>query len=366
MSDAAVLFETYNTVDGHRVARATLNAERSLNSLTLEMVDLLRPQLAEWAEDDQVVCVILRGAGDKALCAGGDVVALHRSAVSGDDYAAEFFEREYRLDYQIHTYPKPIIVWGHGVVMGGGLGILAGASHRVVTEKTRMGMPEVTIGLYPDVGGTFFLNRTPGRTGLFLALTGAQFNGPDALFLGLADRLIAHEYFQGVVDGLLAADWQKPAGAVVSHVLREFEMRSVEQRPNSPVRDHLDVMNQLADGDDLNQIVANITGYQGDDPWLQKAAATLAAGCPTTVCLVEQQLRRGRHLSLKEAFQLELILSINCARRPNFPEGVRALLIDKDRNPRFTPASLDEVSDRWVEEHFQPPWGDAVHPLADL
>ncbi len=364
-----VCFETLSSTGGRQLAIATLSVPATLNALTLEMVERLDRQLRDWAVDPAVACVVIRGAGDRALCSGGDVVRLRESGLVGDDYAARFFEREYRLDYLIHTYAKPVMVWGHGVVMGGGLGILCGGSQRVVTESTRMAMPEVTIGLYPDVGGTFFLNRTPGRTGLFLALTGAAINAADALYLGLADRFIEHAHYDAVIAALCAASWSGDHGhdeGLLRCVLRDFGQRSAAACPHSPVREHRDWIDQVTDGDDLAQVVAQITAYDGDDPWLQKAARTLASGCPTTIRLIDEQLRRGRYLSLREAFQLELILSINCVQRVNFAEGVRALLVDKDRSPAFSPDHLAAVSDAWVEAHFQPPWGDAPHPLADL
>lgn len=369
MSDPVVLFETIPSTEGKKIGVATLNAEKSLNSLSLAMVDLLGPQLAQWESDASIVCVILRGQGAKAFCAGGDVVQLYNSACAQDGVAAQFFEREYRLDHQIHVYAKPLIVWGNGIVMGGGLGLMSGASHRVVTESSRIAMPEITIGLYPDVGGTWFLNRTPGKTGLFLALTGASINAADALFIGLADRFIAHEKYAAVVAALSATAWdvaeEKHFGQV-SHALRTLEQDSREQLPASPVRTHYDLINQLCDGDDIGGIVANIVALSSDDKWLQRAVKTLAGGCPTTVHLVDQQFKRGRNLSLREAFQLELILSINCMRYPNFREGVRALLIEKDNQPKFEPAQLSDVKPEFVAAHFEAPWGGAENPLNDL
>lgn len=374
MSDPVVLFETIPAANGKKIAVATLNAEKSLNSLSLPMVDLLGPQLAQWENDAGIACVVLRGQGAKAFCAGGDVVQLYQSACAQDEVAAQFFEREYRLDHQIHVYKKPLIVWGNGIVMGGGLGLMSGASHRVVTESSRIAMPEVTIGLYPDVGGTWFLNRTPGKTGLFLALTGASINAADALFIGLADRFIAHEKYADVLAALAATQWEadtaRHAGQV-SHALRDSERASLESLPASPVRMHFDLINRLCDGDDIEGVVANITALQSggewaDDKWLQKAAKTLAAGCPATIHLVDQQFKRGKNLSLREAFQFELILSINCMRFGNFREGVRALLIDKDNQPKFEPANLRDVKPEFVAAHFDAPWGNTANPLSDL
>lgn len=369
MTEPVVLFETIAAANGKRIAVATLNAEKTLNSLTLAMVDLMLAQLTQWERDENVAAVILRGHSDKAFCAGGDVVQVYKSACAQSDYAAQFFEREYRLDYQIHVYKKPLIVWANGIAMGGGLGLLCGASHRVVTESSRIAMPEITIGLYPDVGGTWFLNRMPGKTGLFLALTGASINAADALLVGIADRFIAHAHYAAVLDALTHVQWSSPDDnyfSQVSDVLRTFEKLSIAQLPASIVRAHYDVIQQLCDGDDIDTVVANILAWRGDDQWLGKAVATLARGCPTTMHLIDQQLRHGKYLSLREAFQLELILSINCARFNNLREGVRALLIDKDNQPQFEPTTLAGVTLEFIAAHFAAPWGDAPHPLVSL
>ena len=219
MSDAdnshSVSYQVLDTANGKQLAVATLNEEKTLNALTLEMVDSLYQQLSQWQSDDAIVAVLLQGAGTKAFCAGGDVQQLYHSAVSQPggpcEYAEQFFEREYRTDYLIHRYGKPVICWGSGIVMGGGLGLMAGSSHRIVTETTRMAMPEITIGLYPDVGGSWFLNRAPGRTGLFLALTAANINAADSLFIGLADHFVAADSKEPLLQALLSADWSDSA-----------------------------------------------------------------------------------------------------------------------------------------------------------
>jgi enoyl-CoA hydratase/carnithine racemase len=365
VTEAPVLLERLASGAGFAIGVATLNAPKSLNSLTAAMVDILLPQLRAWQDDASIACVVLRGSGERAFCAGGDVVELRNSALAGDNKAAEFFEQEYRLDYLIHTYTKPIVVWGHGVVMGGGLGLLAGASHRVVTTETRLAMPEVTIGLYPDVGGSWFLNKMPGRSGLFLALTGAAINATDTLYLGLADHFLNHSQWDTFIHRLADTGWAQPAvhGAQLTRLLAALAADASGQPP-AVVREHYDVIQQLTAGADLDEIVAAITAYAGDDKWLSGAARTLASGCPTTIRLVDEQLRRSLHMSLRECFQMELVLSANCMRFGNFAEGVRALLVDKDRSPRFEPATLEGVSDALVASHFAPPW--PANPLHDL
>ncbi len=367
-----VVFDTIATAGGHRFGRATLNQPASLNALSLAMVDLLDPQLARWADDPRIAGVVLDAAGDRAFCAGGDVLALYRSiraapagAVPAE--AARFFEREYRLDHRIHCYPKPLLCWGHGIVMGGGIGLLAGASHRVATPATRMAMPEITIGLYPDVGGSAFLSRMPGRAGAFLALTGAPLNAADARFAGLADFVVPHERHAALLEAIAGAAWDgdpESDGARLGHLLERLG-RDLEL-PASPLRTHLDRIDQAIGHDRLADLAPRLAALGEDpDPWLAQAGRTFARGSPTSAALGLAMQRRARHLSLADTFRLELQASVGCCVHHDFAEGVRALLVDKDRNPRWRPATLAEVTPALIEDHLRPRFAGG-HPLADL
>jgi len=287
--------------------------------------------------------------------------------VRANRYACDFFAREYRLDYLIHTYPKPILCWGHGIVMGGGIGLMAGASHRVVTEKSRLAMPEIGIGLFPDVGGTWFLNRMPGKLGLFLALTGAMINASDARFTKLADYAIAQADKQQVIAALLRQPWgasRSENGPLLGAVLRQAE--STLEPPSGPLRNHFDVINSLCNRESLAQIVAAITSLETDDAWLKKAAASLAAGSPRSVGLAYLLLQRVPHLSLADVFRMEYVAALHCATHPDFAEGIRALLIDKDQRPRWQPVSEAELTSNGVNGSIISPWPAEVHPLAEL
>ncbi|WP_110654359.1 enoyl-CoA hydratase/isomerase family protein [Salinicola halimionae] len=371
--------ETLATADGHRIGRVTLDAPRSLNALTLEMIDGLQSRLDAWAAEPSIVAVWLEGAGDKAFCAGGDVVTLHRAIVDGqaghvpdaaehrndESFVARYFSHEYRLDHILHGYPKPVIAWGDGIVMGGGIGLMAGASHRVVTPRSMLAMPEITIGLYPDVGASWFLNRMPGRSGLFLGLTGARLNASDALFVGLADRLIDDTRREAVIDDLRQADWREPALAV-GRVLRQHAAANREQAPPPEVQPRLDTLDSLTDADnDATLIRRVIDAGSDDDPWIAWAAKNLAAGSPLSARLILRQLSRCRRLSLAEVLRQELNLSLACAARGDLAEGVRALLIDKDRNPRWQHMH-GEVPDADIQACFVSPWDCDGHPLRDL
>ena len=366
-----VLFRTETTASGLHIGVATLNAPKSLNSLSLEMIDLLTPQLLDWQADDTVAAVWLEGAGEKAFCAGGDIVRMYQSMVDTpkgerNHYIENFFEREYRLDYLLHTYGKPVICWGHGIVMGGGLGLLSGCSHRVVTEASRIAMPEITIGLHPDVGGSWFLSRMPGKTGLFLGLTGASINASDALYIGLADRVLASSEKDTVFNALLAqplADNTDLNHGLISALLRHHQL-ATQDRPASQLREHFDRINTLCDADTLAQVVTNITAADDDDDWLRKAAKTLSRGCAQTAWLVWEGQKRVRHLSLADAFRMEWMMSVQCALHGDFQEGVRALLIDKDGKPAFRYTDVSDVPTSYVDEFFHSPV--QPHPLEDL
>ncbi len=373
----AVLFDEKRCNNGARIGSARLNAEKSLNALTLEMIDLLYARMSAWATDPGVVMVILEATGDRAFCAGADLHRLHKTMLAqhaspqrgdilGNPYAMDFFTHEYRLDYLIHTYPKPVLCWGQGVVMGGGVGLMVGASHRIVTEQARVAMPEISIGLFADVGGTWFLNRAPGRSGLFLALTGAQMNASDAIFAGFADHLISHAHKNNILERALHHQWTASAednARALSNLLREF---AVARPTHGPLREDFDIINELCAQPDHTKMIADITGIKSEHPWLMKAAATLAAGSPGSAALSVALQKRLKHYSLAEVFRAELVASLACATRPDLAEGIRALLIDKDRRPRWQPATLAEATSAWIEGFFSSPWAAASHPLADL
>ncbi|PSJ46587.1 enoyl-CoA hydratase/isomerase family protein [Zobellella endophytica] len=376
----SLIIEEHATGGGRRIGRLVLDNERSLNALSLEMIERMLPQLSTWRQDEGLVAVLLEGTGSRAFCAGGDVVGLYRAITSArtagplDDLglgpvpepAARFFEQEYRLDYLLHGYPKPVICWGGGIVMGGGLGLFSGSHQRIVTESSRLAMPEVTIALYPDVGGSWFLNRLPPGLGEFIALTGCQLNAKDSLWLGLANRAIAESQRTELLPRLReVADWQAPAAAV-GLVLRQLEAASAgafADQP-SPLREHQDAIRRLLDRDRLADRVVAILEAGIGSPWFERARQGLAAGSPLAIRVIAEQLRRCRHCSLAEVFRRELALSVQLCRYREFAEGVRARLVDKDNNPDWTFKRLDEVDEALLAALFSPPW--PRNPLQDL
>lgn len=370
-----VIFEERDTDNGKAIGLVTLSVEKTLNSLTLPMVELMRAQLLEWQNDERIAAVFMQGAGEKAFCAGGDVQELYRSATKtpgGPCVEAEtFFEQEYRLDYLLHSYAKPVVCWGDGIVMGGGLGLFAASSHAIVTEKTRIAMPEITIALYPDVGGTWFLNRMPGKCGLFVALTAASMNAADTLYAGLARYYAASADKAVILQAMTSLPWQsgdRQNHQLLSDLLKDMTpakaLNAQGQEMESSLAAHRGLIDTLCATDDLATVVANILTHESDDGWMQKAQTNLAHGSPVAANTIWQQLRRGSGMSLEEVFQFELMVSTNVVRHPEFAEGVRALLIDKDKSPQWLFDEVASVPAELMQQFMSPPWEH--NPLADL
>ncbi|WP_445768708.1 enoyl-CoA hydratase/isomerase family protein [Rheinheimera sp.] len=368
-----VLYQELTAQNGKKIGVATLNSEKSLNALSLPMVESLLPQLQAWQADNSISMVLLQGAGDKAFCAGGDIRDLYKAMLDKPGeyapYVEEFFTKEYTLDYLIHTFGKPVLVWGNGIVMGGGLGLMAGASHRVVTATSRIAMPEMAIGLYPDVGASWFLNRMPAGCGLFLGLTGASINAADAKFIGLADNFLLHERKDALLQKLLGINWGDTIALnhqKLSDVLRSEEDQCRTQMPLSNIRPHQGDIEALAKHDSLQSVIAAVNAMQGEDKWLQKAKESLAYGSPVTAHIVFELLKLGQSKILADSFRLELGLSVQCGKLGEFTEGVRALLMDKDLQPKWQYKTVDEVPQSVIDELFRSPWAANEHPLRDL
>ncbi|WP_369600033.1 enoyl-CoA hydratase/isomerase family protein [Hahella sp. SMD15-11] len=370
-SVAPVRVETRPVAAGGAIGVLTLNNPKALNALSLDMIRILQPRLDAWRQDQSIRAVFLQGEGERAFCAGGDIVQLYRAMTdpaSKPEDGDVFFTEEYRLDYTIHRYPKPLIVWGNGIVMGGGLGLMAGASHRIVTENTTLAMPEVSIGLFPDVGATWFLNRMPDGVGLFLGLTGARCNASDARFIGLADACLPANLRDTVLEGLTRITYTDPESdrGRITQMLHSLEEAHPNQMPASELRRHLDLIRKVTGGASLSQVVAALAQLPESDPWLKHAHENFFRGCPVTAHLVWRQLHGSRDLSLPDVFRRELIMAAQCLRHPDFAEGIRARLIDKDQQPRWSFPRVEDVPESLVDEYFQPPWPEGVHPLADL
>ncbi len=331
---AEVLFEKR----GH-LGVVTLNRPQAVNALTAGMVQAMLEQLTEWAGDDAVKTVLVHGAGERGLCAGGDIVAIYDDMLRHGDQTADFWAIEYRLNSLIARYPKPYVAFMDGLVLGGGVGISAHGSVRVVTEWTRTGMPETTIGFVPDVGGTLLLSRSPGESGTHAALTGAHLSGADALFLGLADHFVPSESLPALAE------------ALESSTAEDAVERFVQEPPASVLSGQRDWIDAAYASDDAEEIVGRLRAAGGE---AAAAARTIESKSPTAVKVTLESLRRVRGFSLDEALEQEYRVGVRCLIGPDFREGIRAQVVDKDRNPQWKPASLAEVSQAAVDGFFAP------------
>ncbi len=346
----------------------TLNSPGTLNALSEAMVEQAQSALDRWATDDRVCLVVVQGAGERAFCAGGNIRLLY-DALSGhgdQDAPYRFFTREYRLDYSLHRFPKPVVGIGHGVVMGGGLGLLSACRYRLVTPDLTLAMPEISIGLFPDVGASWFLNRLPGRLGLFMGLTGARLNVTDTLRVGLADMALLPEDRDTLLTRLQEQRWTGGAAADDNRLFRLLnQMPAPDYRalPASNLEQHEQAIARLSAGGELPAVVDQLLDSDIDSDWWRACMDNLRGGCPVSAWLVWTQLKKAQQMSLKDVFRMELAMAIECSRRPDLPEGIRARMVDKDQKPAWSCASVSEVPEEVVAAHFEPEWDDETDPM---
>ncbi len=340
------------------LATLTINRTQALNALTLDNYRSFAPALADWAEDPSVHAVIVRGAGGRAFCAGGDVRAVYEAGrgIAGDpNLTAVFFREEYQLIRQIHRYPKPYIAIIDGITMGGGAGISLNGAYRVATERTLFAMPETAIGLFPDVGATRFLTRCPGHVGHYLGLTGARLRAADARYCGFATHIAAQDQVAALVAALGHVDWQTGGErGRVEAVLSGFAI-DAGPPPLAALRPAID---RCFAGDTIEEILdalaAEAAAGGADAAWAADTRAGLLTKSPTSLKVTLRQLTVGRDYGLDQALTLEYRLTQHMMAAHDFYEGVRAALIDKDQRPRWRPASLAAVGDDMVEAYFTP------------
>jgi enoyl-CoA hydratase/carnithine racemase len=340
-----------------------LDHPRALNALDLPMLAAIGDKLLEWRGREDLACIVLHSDSERAFCAGGDVktLALALGKPDGLALAREYFTTEYFVDYLIHVHPKPILCWADGIAMGGGIGVMNGASCRVVTERSALAMPEVGIGLFPDVGATYFLNRTPNCIGLFLGLTGAEFNGCDAVAIGMAEGLIRADKKTAVFSGLRDLAWshdaQRNKDILRTYLAREYDAGAAEKSELWKRRETIWHLVGRGTIEEIDQALRTVRA----DAWLERAIRGYAAAAPTSVKVVFEQMRSGGKLALKDAFLREWDMAIRFCERSDFVEGVRARLIDKDNRPRWNPPELSDVRSAEIARYFSPHPG--THPL---
>ena len=348
------------------VGNILLDRPKALNSLSLEMVRALTTALLAWRDDPAVDAVVIRSSSEKAFCAGGDIRFFHdcghATPTAGSALLEDFFTEEYALNHLIHFYPKHYVALMDGVVMGGGMGIAQsgpGSRVRIVTEKTKMAMPEVNIGLFPDVGGSYFLSRTPGCIGTYLGLTGLTIGAADALYVGLADHFVPQARM-GELVALIAATPGAQLRGAVERFAAQFAGQAGEgtlSAASGTIERHFgharvaDIMEALA---------------QDQDAFAQKSLAAMQQRSPLMMCVTRELLARGATLEVADCLRMERTVVRHNFSHGEVLEGVRALVIDKDNAPKWSPAHMGEVTQEMVDAFFAPVWPDHAHPLRAL
>jgi enoyl-CoA hydratase/carnithine racemase len=355
MSDLPVLLS--KSANG-TVGIATLNRPKQLNALTLEMCDLMGRQFGAWANDDSIQCVVLNANGEKGFCAGGDVAEVIRNVRAGGanryDYGDAFFATEYALNLMMHTYSKPLVVLSHGICMGGGVGLLAGASHGVLVSGSKLAMPEIHIGLFPDVGGGYFLQDFFHGRDKLVALTGCMLTEGDAIEGYLASFVIPQSAHVGFIEAICDIEWgvsREENDELISSCIEDMDDGTVELTGSLATFEEetkkLDACETVIEfRDALNALAKR-------EPYFATAARSLSQGSPTAAHVTFEYLRRTRPMDIDEVLALDLILAKQFQRHHDFSEGVRALLIDKDKLPKWTPTDWSAVTTSLVDGHFK-------------
>ena len=348
----------------------TLNRAKALNALSLGMVRALTQTLAQWEQNPAVKAVAVRGMGKTgpfgSFCAGGDIRFFHQAALAGNPELEDFFTEEYHLNHLIHNYPKPYIAFMDGIVMGGGMGISQGASHRLVTARTKMAMPETHIGLFPDVGGGYFLSRCPGRTGEWLALTGEAMDAGAALSLGLADACLDVARLDEAWAALDSIDFAQ--GNALQEWVAMFSIAACAHSTGAR-----GLIDQYFSLNSMPEIMLALESDGGE--WAQNTAATLRKRSPLMLHVVLEQVRRARTMSLAEDLRMERNIVRHCFNTHHLArfgvtsetvEGIRALAVDKDHAPQWNPPRIEDVTPEQVAPFFESPWPAWAHPLRNL
>ena len=358
--------EFVKTRIANRTGVITLDRPKALNSLSLDMVRDLAEALEGWRDDAAIDAVVIASSSEKALCAGGDIRFFHEvgraTPMGGSALLEDFFTEEYALNHLIHYYPKPYVSLMEGVVMGGGMGIAQGGPTcgiRIVTEGTKMAMPEVNIGLFPDVGGSHFLSHAPGQLGNYLGLTGLTIGAADALYVGLADLFVPQAQMAALRELI-----ETTPGSALRAAIAGFAAQFDGQAGASTLEDHRAGIDKHFGAGSVAAVMASLE--QDDGAFFQKALGAMRQRSPLMMCVTHELLARGATLDVADCLRMERTLVRHNFEHGEVLEGVRALVIDKDNAPTWNPSSLDEVTQEMVEKFFMPVWPDRAHPLRHL
>lgn len=348
MESQEVLFEEKVGKQGS-LGIITLNRQDALNALNRSMIQSLDKQLVLWEKADYIKAVVIRAAEGRAFCAGGDIRFTYEQWLQHEEAAViQLFYDEYRLNRRIFHYPKPFIALLDGITMGGGVGISIHGSHRVATERLVFAMPETGIGFFPDVGGSYFLPRLPGKVGYYLGLVGPRINHNDCCAIGLTQHLVSRAVLPTIIEAVAETNLGQDAKMTVTQLLKQFSMLA---QPSTLASLQTDI-DACFGADTVEAIVASLESCA--NPWGRDTAALLRKKSPTSLKVTLQQLSAGRHLDFDSCMQLEFRLVNRFLQEHDFREGVRAVIIDKDQSPQWQPASLEAVTAEIIKPYFLP------------
>lgn len=339
MSEAEILFERRGAA-----GVITLNRPKALNALTQDMCTAMRETLQAWAEDEDIAVVAVRSTGERAFCAGGDIRVIYEHGRRGEPGALDLFREEYRNNAAVHAFPKPFVALMEGVVMGGGVGISVHGSHRVGGENVVVAMPEAGIGLVPDVGTSYVLSRLPGEIGTYMALTGARLSQADALWCGIVTHAVPASAHVALLDELA----ERPE---VDEVIQEF----AREAPAASLPDYAEAIERCFSADTVEGILARLDAEaESGSEWARGTAVTLRERSPTSLKLALRLARAGAAMSFEDCIRTEFRIVARILQGHDFYEGTRAQIVDKDRSPRWQPATLAEVTDAEIDRYFEP------------
>ncbi len=337
--------ESLLTRKDHHIGWMLLNRPNTLNALTLSMIRAARPFLTDCASNPSIHMIIVEGAGERAFCAGGDLKTVYEAKQRRDlSFLDDLFKEEYRFNTLIHTYPKPYLSLIQGIAMGGGLGVSVHGTHRVVSEHALFAMPEVGIGYFPDIGASYFLNKCPGKLGLYLGLTGTSIKAGDALYTGLATHFVPRARHEDLKRSLIEV------GPKTREQVSEIVERYVSNAPQAELKPHQTEIDSCFEGTSVEEILGNLQEC-GSDFALQ-ARKTILSKSPLSVKITFEQLKRAQPMSFLEAIEMEYQLSRSFIENPDFFEGIRAVVVDKDKNPRWSTQALNSITPEIIEAYF--------------
>lgn len=331
---------------GGNIGHITLNRPQVLNAMTTSMCAAVYKKLEEWEANANIKAVIVTGNGERAFCAGGDIKHFYEMGKPGIEKSKEFFWQEYRMNYRIGTFKKPYIALMHGITMGGGAGVSINGSHRVAAENFIFAMPETAIGLHPDIGAGYFLTRCLDNMGFYLGLTGNKINVGDAHYVGLIDAVVPQEKFSELIQALAETGFSNDPVASVSNIIAKFNISP----PPSELATHRKIIEECFEKETIEEIIAAL--QQQNTPFTNETVTELLHRSPTSLKVTLKQLRQSRDLDLADCIKLDYRLTMHFLENADFYEGIRAAVVDKDRNPKWQPSKLDEVSSKIVESYF--------------